>query len=127
MKRSVLYEMYALARQELLDYRRNRAKLAARTLRGEERARVAAWVAAIEGARALLLAEMPEKERAMTRLFGLDAPIPRYQQVRARMIRLRMELHVSEATLYKWQEDILRLVLGAAIEAGVIRPFGLKK
>lgn len=127
MKRSVLFEMYALAKRELLDYRRNRAMLAAHTLRGAERERAMAWGLAIEGARAFLFETMPEKERAMTRLFGLDTPIPRYQQARARMIRLSMELHVSEPTLYKWREDILQIVLAAAIEAGVIRPFGLRK
>ena len=127
MKRSVLYEAHALAGQELLEYRRNKAKRAAHTLRGDRRANAEAWASAIESVRALLAAEMPEKERAMTRLFGLDAPIPRRQQVHARMIHLSNELHISEQTLYKWRDDILRLVVCAAVEAGVIRPFGIGK
>ena len=61
----------------------------------------------------------------MSRLFGLDTPLPRSQPVRARMIRLSIELSVSESTLYKWREDILEIVLYAAIEAGMVGLFGL--
>ena len=61
----------------------------------------------------------------MSRLFGLDTPIPRNQHMRARMIQLGEELAVSESTLYKWREDLFEIVLYAAIESGLICPFGL--
>ena len=61
----------------------------------------------------------------MCRLFGLETPIPRSQPTRARLIQLGRELAVSESTLYKWREDIFEIVLYAAIESGLIRPFGL--
>ncbi len=61
----------------------------------------------------------------MCRLFGLETPIPRSQPTRARMIQLGLELAVSESTLYKWREDVFEIVLYAAIESGLIRPFGL--
>ncbi|MPN56869.1 hypothetical protein SDC9_204562 [bioreactor metagenome] len=62
----------------------------------------------------------------MTRLFGLETPLPRSQPMRARMIRLGGELSVSESTLYKWREDILEIVLYAAMEAGVVGLFGIR-
>ena len=62
----------------------------------------------------------------MTRLFGLEAPLPRGQPIRARLIRLCTEMSVSESTLYKWREDILEIVLYAAMEAGVVGLFGIR-
>ena len=62
----------------------------------------------------------------MTRLFGLEAPLPRGQPMRARLIRLCTEMSVSESTLYKWREDILEIVLYAAMEAGVVGLFGIR-
>ena len=62
----------------------------------------------------------------MSRLFGLETAIPRNQPARARMIQLGLDLAVSESTLYKWREDIFEIVLYAAIETGLIRPFGLE-
>ena len=61
----------------------------------------------------------------MCRLFGLETAIPRNQATRTRMILLGQELNVSESTLYKWREDIFEIVLYAAIEAGLLSPFGL--
>ena len=62
----------------------------------------------------------------MTRLFGLETPLPRNQPTRARMIRLGVEMSVSESTLYKWREDIMEVVLYAAMEAGVVGLFGIR-
>ena len=86
-----------------------------------------AWVRAIDSARMYLRAQNPAKERFMTRLFGLETPLPRGQPTRARMIRLSEEMCVSESTLYKWREDILEIVLYAAMEAGVIGLFGIRE
>ena len=63
----------------------------------------------------------------MTRLFGLEAPLPRGQPMRARLVRLCADLNVSESTLYKWREDVLEIVLYAAIESGLLCPFGLER
>ena len=63
----------------------------------------------------------------MCRLFGLDVSLPRSQPVRARMIRLSLELSVGESTLYKWREDILEIVLFAAVEYGLISFLGQHK
>ena len=43
------------------------------------------------------------------------------------MLQLEQELNVSESTLYKWREDIFEIVLYAAIECGLIHPFGLAR
>jgi hypothetical protein len=43
------------------------------------------------------------------------------------MIRISIDFGVGESTLYKWREDILEIVLYAAIEAGLISPFGIRR
>ena len=93
----------------------------------EEETRLAAWVAAIDGARAALRDEYPLKERFMARCFGLDVSAPRGQDARTRIIKLSMELHVAPSTLYKWREDAVELTLYGAIEAGAVRPYGLAR
>ena len=42
-------------------------------------------------------------------------------------VRISQEMNVSESTLYKWREDILEIVLYAAMEAGVIGLFGIRE
>ena len=86
-----------------------------------------AWIRAIDSARMYLRAQNPAKERYMCRLFGLETPLPRGQPIRARLIRLSVEMSVSESTLYKWREDILEIVLYAAMEAGVVGLFGIRE
>ena len=63
----------------------------------------------------------------MIRLFGLETAIPRNQLTRARMVQLQAELCVTESTLYKWREDVFEIVLYAAIECGLVHPFGLAR
>lgn len=120
-----LTRLRAEAKKQLLSYR----KYAMRAYRSPElRAEggsIFGWVRAIDAARAYFRAQDPAKERFMSRLFGLDTPIPRGQPTRARMIQLSLELCVSESTLYKWREDILEIVLYAAIETGLLHPFRL--
>lgn len=126
MELVTLLELRRQAKAQLLTYRRVKGKLAARELKGPERETAKGWICAIDAARRMLAANLPEKERAMNRLFGLDVPIPRYQPTRERVVKLAMDFCISESTLYAWREDLLSLVLMAAAELGVIAPFGLR-
>lgn len=114
-----VYKKEALA--QLTAYRRN--CLAVK--RGETPGRQArAWMRVIARVRKLLKEEDPLKEKFMERLFGLDLVIPQRKTARERLIKLSMELHCSEATLYNWRAEIVELVLYGAIEARLIQPFG---
>lgn len=126
MKAITLPNLRTEAKRQLLNYRRNQSRVYRAAALRTERGAVVGWCRAIDAARAYFLAADPIKERFMSRLFGLDTPLPRSQPSRARMIRLSLELSVSESTLYKWREDILEIVLYAAIEAGVVGMFGLR-
>lgn len=120
-----LPRLRAEAKRQLLNYRRNTARVYRSPVLRAEGGAVLGWIRAIDAARAYFRAANPTKERFMCRLFGLETSIPRGQPTRARMIQLGLELAVSESTLYKWREDIFEIVLYAAIESGLIRPFGL--
>jgi hypothetical protein len=127
MDQITLPRLRAEAKKQLLNYRRNHSRLyRSEALRAEGGA-VRGWVRAIDTARGYFCDLCPTKERFMCRLFGLETPIPRNQTTRERMIKLSLELNVAESTLYKWREDIFEIVLYAAIEAGLIRPFGIGK
>ena len=125
MKAITLPNLRTEAKRQLLNYRRNQSRVYRQAALRAERGAVVGWCRAIDAARAYFRTADPVKERFMCRLFGLDTPLPRSQPVRARMIRLSIELSVSESTLYKWREDILEIVLYAAIEAGLVGLFGL--
>ena len=127
MKAITLPRLRAEAKRQLLNYRRNQSRVYRPAALRAERGSVRGWTRAIDAARAYFRTENPLKERFMSRLFGLDTPLPRSQPVRARMIRLSIELSVSESTLYKWREDILEIVLYAAMEAGVVGLFGIRE
>ena len=120
-----LQRLRSEAKRQLLNYRKNTA----RAYQGPElRAQggtVLGWIRAIDAARSYFRATDPIKERFMCRLFGLEKPLPRNQSLRSRMMQIELDLSVSESTLYKWREDIFEIVLYAAIESGLIRPFGL--
>jgi hypothetical protein len=126
MKAISLPQLRAEAKRQLLNYRRNNSRVYRGSAIRAEGGEMLAWVRAIDSARMYLRAQNPAKERFMTRLFGLETPLPRSQPTRARMIRLGQEMCVSESTLYKWREDILEIVLYAAMEAGVVGLFGLR-
>ena len=126
MKANTLPNLRMEAKRQLLNYRRNQSRVYRADALRAERGAVVGWCRAIDAARAYFRTADPIKERFMSRLFGLDTPLPRSQPSRARMIRLSLELSVSESTLYKWREDILEIVLYAAIEAGVVGMFGLR-
>lgn len=126
MKAISLPQLRAEAKRQLLNYRRNNSRVYRGSAIRAEGGEMLAWVRAIDSARIYLRAQNPAKERFMTRLFGLETPLPRGQPTRARMIRLSEEMCVAESTLYKWREDVLEIVLYAAMEAGVVGLFGLR-
>jgi len=127
MKAISLPQLRAEAKRQLLNYRRNNSRVYRGSAIRAEGGAMLAWVRAIDSARVFMRAQNPAKERYMTRLFGLETPLPRSQPMRARMIRLSVEMSVSESTLYKWREDILEIVLYAAMEAGVVGLFGIRE
>ncbi len=120
-----LTRLRAEAKRQLLNYRKNTTRIYRSPALRAENAAIPGWIRVIDAARAYFRATNPTKERFMCRLFGLETAIPRNQPARARMIQLGLDLAVSESTLYKWREDIFEIVLYAAIETGLIRPFGL--
>ena len=126
MKAISLPQLRVEAKRQLLHYRRNNSRVYRSTAIRSEGGTMLGWVRAIDAARMYLRALNPQKERYMTRLFGLEAPLPRGQPMRARLVRLCADLNVSESTLYKWREDILEIVLYAAMEAGVNGLFGIR-
>lgn len=126
MKAITIPRLRAEATRQLLNYRRNHSRVYRCATLRTEGGTMLGWVRAIDEARAYFKAEYPIKERFMVRLFGLETPLPRNQPARERMLRLGMELCIAESTLYKWREDVLEVVLYAAIEVGVVRIFGLR-
>lgn len=126
MKAISLPQLRAEAKRQLMNYRRNNSRVYRSSAIRAEGGEMLAWIRAIDSARIYLRAQNTAKERYMTRLFGLETPLPRSQPMRARLIRLSEEMCVSESTLYKWREDILEVVLYAAMEAGVIGLFGIR-
>jgi hypothetical protein len=126
MEAITLARLRAEAKRQMLNYRRNQSRAYRGAALRAERGAILGWTRAIDAARAYLREANPVKERFMSHLYGLDTPLPRSQPVRARMIRLSLELCVSESTLYKWREDILEIVLYAAIEARLVGLFGIR-
>ncbi len=126
MKVITLPQLRTEAKRQLFNYRRNNARAYRAAAVRSQRSTIRGWTRAIDAARGYLRATNPVKERFMSRLYGLDTPLPRSQPLRARMIRLSFELSASESTLYKWREDILEIVLYAAIEAGLVGLFGIR-
>ena len=127
MKAISLQQLRAEAKRQLLQYRRNHSRVYRSNAIRAEGGTMLAWIRAIDSARVYLRAQNPVKERYMCRLFGLESPLPRSQPMRARMVHLSAEMSVSESTLYKWREDILEIVLYAAMEAGVVGLFGIRE
>lgn len=106
--------------EQLSDYRRN-CMLLRNGEAGYREAR--AWVRVILRVRRVLKEEAPEKERFMTKLFGLDNPVPRRRTARRALHALMQDFNCSEATLYNWRAEIVDLALCGAIEAGIFQPF----
>ncbi len=127
MQTTPLPRLRAEAKRQLYNYRRSTSRAYKSPA---QRAQISAsqdWSGAIDAARAYFHATDPLKEQFMIRLFGLETAIPRNQLTRARMVQLQAELCVTESTLYKWREDVFEIVLYAAIECGLVHPFGLAR
>ena len=80
------------------------------------------WVQAIEQAYAYFEERDVDKARLMQRLYGLNGCKPAPGDIRY-CSRLNRSFHVSEATLYRWREDIVQAVMAAAIALGTLSPF----
>ena len=126
MSRITVPRLRAEAKKQLLSYRKNKTRAGRAEYQRSHGTDPSGWVRAVDEARAYFHATDLTKERFMVRLFGLETPLPRSRSTRERMMKLAIELCVSESTLYKWREDVLEIVLYAAIEAGVVSPFGLR-
>ena len=126
MSRITVPRLRAEAKKQLLCYRKNKTRAGRAEYQRSHGTDPSGWVRAVDEARAYFHATDLTKERFMVRLFGLETPLPRSRSTRERMMKLAMELCVSESTLYKWREDVLEIVLYAAIDAGVVSPFGLR-
>jgi len=122
-----LGQLRAEAKKQLFNYRRNKPRAYRALARQPQRSMARGWVGAIDCARAYFAAVCPPKERFMCRYFGLEKPTPRNKPTRERLIKLSIDFGISESTLYKWREDVLEIVLYAAIEAGLISPFGIRR
>ena len=126
MSRITVPRLRAEAKKQLLCYRKNKTRAGRAEYQRSHGTDPSGWVRAVDEARAYFHATDLTKERFMVRLFGLETPLPRSRSTRERMMKLAIELCVSESTLYKWREDVLEIVLYAAIDAGVVSPFGLR-
>lgn len=84
MKAISLQQLRAEAKRQLLQYRRNNSRVYRSNAIRAEGGTMLEWMRAIDSARVYLRAQNPVKERYMCRLFGLEAPLPRSQPMRAR-------------------------------------------
>ncbi len=125
MKNTTQKDIKKIVLRQLRGYRKTRELLIERRLSGHERTEATYWVHAIESARRALKAEFPLRDRAMNRLFGFDHPIPRREPVHDRIVQLSLAYGVGESTFYKWRERLVQLTTLAAIEAGLLKPFGV--
>ena len=122
-----LREWKQVAEKEVLRYRESKAYVAGFDAAGAEGDRTkrnerARWVWAIETVRLHLYKTDPEKGDFFVRLYRLDEPhrrIPEKQQI----LLLTEDLFISEATLYRWREEVLLSVALAAAQVGAMRPF----
>lgn len=124
MNVSSIPRMRAEVTKQLLNYRRNKARVNKRSVGRPIGGTLRGWVHTIDAARAYIRKRDPQKERFLCRLYGLESPIPQRISSQQRLLRIRQDFAVAESTLYKWREEVLQIVLYAAIEAGLMQPFG---
>lgn len=124
-----LKDWKAIAEQQCYRYRDNRAYvqgvLDAGKREGDNLARAARWVLAVQYAKEYLERYDPNKARFFNRLFGLDRPLRR-RSAEKTITALSFELYVDRSTLYKWKSEALTLVLIGAAQTGALRPYGIE-
>ena len=116
-----------LAEHEIYQYRANQAYVQAildfgKLKGGEKMYHCAKWVLAVEYAESYLKKRDPLKARFFSSLYGLDGTRRRGSEART-IIALSIELDTSTATLYRWKNEALSLVLLAAAQTGALRPY----
>ena len=79
------------------------------------------WVRAVEAVLQYLRRYDPEKERCFRLCFGLDDG----QALRGTkgMVSLSFQFHAGLSTLYEWKNEMLSLLLLAAVQTGALIPF----
>lgn len=83
----------------------------------------AAWVWAVEQTYSKLARHDPEKARFFQCFYHLDRPGPKGNRRTSEVIKLSYALNASPSTLYKWREQVLDMVILAAVQAGALEPF----
>ncbi len=124
-----LKECRKLAEHEVYRYRDHQAYVQAvldcgKLTGGEKLNRSAKWVLSVDYAKEYLERHDPLKAKFFSLLFGLERPRRRGSEART-IISLSMELSVSAATLYKWRNEALSLVVLAAAQTGALRPYAI--
>ena len=125
-----LKTMKTIAERELFRYRDNKAYVQGvidaggdpRSLRFPARA---AWALAVEYAVGHFERTDPAKAAFLSAFYHLERPPKRFAPKRT-MSGVAMRLHVSDATLYRWKNEVLTAVVFAAIQTGALRPFGIE-
>lgn len=82
----------------------------------------ARWVWAVERVLEQIAAQDGTKAVFFRRYYGLDRPTRRRSDADC-MLRLGMELCVSEAGLYKWRDEILTMLAVAGAQVKAFRPY----
>jgi hypothetical protein len=79
------------------------------------------WVETVDAVCAYLHTHDPEKERFFRAYYGIGEP--RMKRRNDSAVSIAMRLHLSTATLYEWKANVLSLVLIAAAQNGLMKPF----
>ena len=124
-----LKAMKRIAEREIFRYRDNRAYMqgvldASGSREMGKFGERAAWVMAVEYAKAYLEDTDPAKASFFSGFYHLDRP-QRKNRPKVTMTAIAMQLHVSESTLYHWRSEALSIVVMAAIQTGALRPYGI--
>ena len=79
------------------------------------------WIGAVDAVCAYLNRCDPEKERFFRAYYGIGEP--RIVRRHDSAVSVAMRLHLSTATMYEWKSHVLSLVLLAAAQNGLLKPF----
>ena len=115
--------MKRIAEQELFRYQEHNALLLKVWEAGGHINRLpcAAWVRAINGARAHFAATDPKKEAFFADYYQLDRA--RMRRTKRSMAAMAMLYHMSESALRHWRNEFLTVTIMAAIQTGALKPF----